>query len=707
MSLQLSGVYEEENFRFVTLAPVKADTLESGLVSTQKKALIWFTESGVRVCTICTAQLANNQAVAFIKQKLYIIEKSTEMVCENAVVFLRSHIWRAIESIVNTPSRSLAACTYVRINLCNLLPREELFKLPASHAECLVERLLVRSSDPPPPIKNIVWMRICPQRESINYEFYDPAARDLIDCGFIFGRIIGYAHNEAMLYQFSAPSFSGKKAMLMIWNFMAMARMENILFTDVSTMLACCKTGALTSLHLSEVIMKGKSWYETQGATSHISKTAFRVLFNKEFVQARYGKALRGDLRDKRLRPTLDYDKFSDQCLNLYLESQTSKDAYKKARHFLNSTRVEDLCNSTQSLASSYPELGQFSGFLKKAADVLGNPKTVGNLLSTVIGRGHTSVQDASQDELPEPQHDEEHEKIHELMHDVRDRVVSNKESVFFRYITNNLRKSMGRVSYSSCVFAFIILDNFLKKIKGLNDSALNSFLNSPTPESKSAATPSSSSSSKDSPKSARPEGAKLKVTQVIYNILQPEVAEVEGIKNVTKRVCDAFLRMIENRPSSPVSAKICTNSNRHNREKWMEYSEETGISDDLLATQIAIQYLASLALNELGLIYPDLISAWETRYPMLKNNTWRFTIADLIDAVQLDEVGADELFDDLFRGAIKHASHLSLTVFKNYEESLETDLKSTYELFMISKYLCKRTELFALYLTPEGPQCE
>ena len=699
MTLTLSKAYENEkqNSGLVEFNSAATSHFNNSPVTPNKSVVVLF-PGNARPCTVCIKMNPKHEKVVSLYQVVKQGENQNSTAIMRAVECLRKFIWHTLEPMMNIPS-SLRPCVYVRISLLNLLPRGDLFKLPSSQAECLAGRLLIKGTEPSPPAKDMVWMRICPQKETVNYEFYDPAASDLVHCGYIFGRIIGYNHKEGMLYQFSSPSFSGKKAMSMIWNFMAMSRMENILFTDVSTILACCETGALTSLHLAETIMKCRSWYATQGATSHISKTAFKALFNIEFIENRYERSLRGKLKDRRIVRTIDYDQFSDRCLTLYLESQTSKEAYRCSRHFLHQLKVEDLHSSTSALASSYPELGKFSEFLTSTSEALGRPKTVGSLLAIIMSKGHISTQDVPQEELQKIPRDASYKVMHELMHDVRDRIVSNKDSIFFQHITDVLRKSTGRVSYTSCAFAFLVLDNFLKKLKGLSDPVLNSFLNG----SKKDLNPSSDTAVEDAQKPVHPESSKTKIMKVIYNILQPEVEVVEGVKNVTKKVCGAFLRMIENRPGSPVSAKICSNSNRYNREKWMEYSEETGISDELSATQIAIQYIASLPLNDLSLIYPDLIKAWESRYPMIRNNTWRYTVADLIDALQVDEAGADELFDDLFRGAIKHLSQLSLPLFNNYKSATTKDPKSAYELFMISKYLCKRTELFALYLPSEG----
>src|SRR5438445_5919955 len=148
---------------------------------------------------------------------------------EDARNFREISLVRKLQSIINTSLRWLRPCVTVRINLCNLLDRAELLSLPAAHAEVLANRLLLKSHEPDPSTKEVAWLRICPQGNRLMYEFIDPAAHDLVNSYHVFGRIIGYTRHEGMLYQLSAPSFSGKKAMLLIWNFMAMARMNNVL----------------------------------------------------------------------------------------------------------------------------------------------------------------------------------------------------------------------------------------------------------------------------------------------------------------------------------------------------------------------------------------------------------------------------------------------------------------------------------------------
>jgi hypothetical protein len=558
----------------------------------------------------------------------------------------------------------------LKIDLHKLVERNLLAPYVKSNQGELLAKSLLYSAN---SSSSHVYVKVYPNTNGNMYELIDTQAEDLKKCHYVFGRIFGHSASQAVLYQFSAPSFSGKKAMTLIWNIMAITGIQNMLFTDVSTMLSCCEQGALTSLHLVEVITKGKSWYCTQGATPQIIPERFQKVFYVEFIENAYRKFLAGDLKDKRITHAKNYPKnfeiFSAEYLKYYLEGHTDEDAYLLAANFLHSIKSRELRAAFAELSPVYPQLTEAQNLLDASPNL--SASKISEELHELLQRG---LSDQGQ--------------IHQRMHDMRDCLVSNKNSVFFQYIIDKLQKINGVADSVGIALAFLILDNFYKKLKGLKDPSLKSYFEHPEPDRLA--------------EMIKESHAKLQVSQVLYNILTPDEHAQENVKCMTQKLCSAFLRMIENRPSSPVSAKICNNSHKASREKWVNYSEATGTVDDLVACQSAVSYLASLPLvgpNSIKAEYPQLIELWEKRYSFVKVDAWRLTIADLIDALRFDGQGVDALFDDLFRGAIKHISTLSIKMFTSYEKKVEKDPKHAYELFMIAKYLIRRKEYFALYL--------
>ncbi len=628
--------------------------------------------------------------------------------------------------------RWLRPVMYLRLNIDKLLDNAALARLSPLQTDQLAKSLIVRDSayTNGPDSKNIVHLRICPQKSGLVYEFIDRNAHDLVGCYYIFARIVGYKNREeAMLNQLSAPSFSGKKAMSLIWNFMAIAKIQNMLFSDVSTIVSCCDDGALTSLHLMEIFEKGKSWYTTQGASSHIKKQAFRALFETEFIDQKYAQALKGKLKDKRIHVTQDYEQFFSQYITMYLDAQTGEDAYSKACSFLHRLQIGQLENAYSNLMMSYPDVRPVYTTLLQSTVVtkLTTRATVGTLIEKIVKLGrYTEAERRGKSTTVE--------KVanHVMMHAVRDYVISNKSSVFFRYIIDKLKKNQERADQTLCAFVFLVLDNLFKKLKGLSEYLSSTNKNykpsprlvpwaeivnprrsgergseeglpplclSPHGHASAGSGPNHLAAQVDDKWQGLP---KVKLTQIVYSILNPQAdLPATGMKDVTRRVCQAFLTMIESRTTSPVSAKILLNSNYINRAKWMEYSEETGSQDDMTAPQAALHYFANLTIAELRDIYPELVHIWEERYEGLKGCPIGYKVTHLIADLEHDEKGVEALFDDLLRGAVKHLSKLSLALFDKHEKTGSKNPSTTYELFMISKYLCKRTELFAFYTAP------
>jgi hypothetical protein len=560
--------------------------------------------------------------------------------------------WKKFFPALCRPGRELKAHFSVRINLSTLFEKAQLDCMPKKLSENLHRELFLKAKDVDPQAGQLVWMKLLPERDGYHVEFTDPHTNDLAECSHTFCRIEVFPGKEAILEEFTSPSFSSTKAMSLVWNFMKMARIENMLFSDISTIPGCCEHGALTSLHLVQIFIYQQSWFAKHNAKSEGKLDKFQYLFEEDEVDE-LDNVLQGKSLDGRASPTLDYDLFRSKFLPRFLENWASNSSYEAASCFLHTLTVNDLINSISPLIRRYPGLNELKNLCSTMCTILSIPQsiTVGKFLKITIEKGM-------------------HNKatiMHEFMHECRDTIVSNKNSEFFQYMLDELDKTPREVSPRTLAFAFLIIDNFSDIIKRLLNPSLDP-------------------------------------TTIIHELFKMSEEEANDLVNTKaqdflhQRAQDNFLDMLEKSVGhSYVSAKIVANSTRHSREKWVEYSEETGFNEPYSAVYSAIRYLSSLTIKDLKQIYPEFIQPWLDRYSILAMpQQQNMTIANIVILVADPKVQR-KFLDELVRGAMKHLSTFTEKLLDNHLEDPKAE--DVYELFMLSKYICKKGDPFVLQL--------
>jgi hypothetical protein len=542
--------------------------------------------------------------------------------------------------ILSNITRTIQPVVDIRLDIRKILDKEYLFTLPPSFAAHQAENLLLTTKEKDPPKGSMVWLRMSPPGEERcpHYEIADPEANDLIKSNRVFCKIKQLPNRIAILEDLTAPSFTGKKAVSLIWNLMAIASIKNMIFVDGSTTLGCCEEGALTSLHLTEVFLKGKSWYMSQGASSKISKIAFKTLV-EEAIFGSYAKALtEGEIEDSRISPTIDYDRFSERMLAVWLpEFETSVEAYQKARRFLHHLPVTHLANCISQLVTRYPSLQSLQAILQQA-----------DKESTTMGTLFQIIRDKDS---------REHQAdTHKLLHAYRDCFVSNKDSVFFQYIVDIL--TQNQVSSRCCSLAFLVLNHICSSLQLLQVDT-------------------------------------KEIMQIIQQLLKsPEAAsqQAEKLGNLTKKCSAKFLEYLEDVSGrDPPLEKVFNHSTHISREKLVQYRMETGISNAFLAAQTAIQYLANIPFSSLEEICPELVQKiWAGRSSSCD------TLGALLKSLESDDAAREKIFLELLSGSIKYFSSLSIPLLNAYFTG-ECEEESIYELLMIAKHLCEKKNSFAL----------
>jgi hypothetical protein len=234
----------------------------------------------------------------------------------------------------------------LRIDTSRLLDREVIVADRQFNAERHLKRLLVRPDEH--PSGDVVWIRVYRPFGTCFLECVDPAAHDLERCGHTFVQLDKFQNSVGFLEELAAPSFSGRKAMTLIWNLMAIGRINEALLHDGSMLLpsssqkaACCDTGAPTYLRPLGAFTDGKSWYEKQGAIARVSQSALRSALEGFEDDLVFGEKT----EDPRLPLLKDFDRMVFERCALYAsEMQASRRAYLCACQFLNSlpTRAFD-----------------------------------------------------------------------------------------------------------------------------------------------------------------------------------------------------------------------------------------------------------------------------------------------------------------------------------------------------------------------------
>jgi hypothetical protein len=123
-------------------------------------------------------------------------------------------------------NREIRPCVDIRINLRQLIDQETLKQDPSLRGERVAKRLFLPSTEKVPDQCATVYLRILPQSDHINYELVDPLATDLQRCDYLFSQIEGLENRVGILQELAAPSFSGKQAIAVVRNVMALGDLD-------------------------------------------------------------------------------------------------------------------------------------------------------------------------------------------------------------------------------------------------------------------------------------------------------------------------------------------------------------------------------------------------------------------------------------------------------------------------------------------------
>lgn len=238
----------------------------------------------------------------------------------------------------------------------------------------------------------------------------------------------------------------------------------------------------------------------------------------------------------------------------------------------------------------------------------------------------------------------------HDKLHFIRDCIIANKDSESFQNIALKLKINASNFSTNLITLSFLVLDYFFRKCFefGVPTRRLIQVIH----------------------------------RQLIMNEEQEDLTNEFG--SITRQISDNILEQIEIAFDSPVNVKIKKHSNFVNRKKWIYYSEETGKSNDVLAPKAAMQYLASLPLNEFKNMCPDFFN--DRSFPTFYTNIcFGKFLSHLVDL---------EGFLNKFITKIgEHLLSFSIQVFEN------AHIYSQDELLIIAKYLCNRQNLVSIEL--------
>lgn len=537
-------------------------------------------------------------------------------------------------SYYNKTLKVLRSTTYIQFDISKLLSRAD-FQERNYSPTTLFNRLSVPAFATSP--LQSIWLRCISSGTRMIYEFQDLSASDLSRCNYTFCRIIRENGQDALLHQLAAPSFSGKLAVTLVSNFMRMANIRNILLLDVSTLLSCCKEESATSLHVTEVMKTGKSWYAEQGATSNVTR----------FDLAQHSSTLVDEKYEDRVAKkkaiggwTEDFDSLYSDCIASTFDEFTSKEAYEEAALFLYEITVNQLQQGILKDTFFYAEADYLQKILYR--------------LSAATGFNPTMRLGSHVEEVMK------HEEIHHFVHEVRDTVIGNSDSFLNSYLAESFEENEGIYSAKMCAYAFFVLDSVYKQSKFMP---------------------------------VRPVFSSLLHSSFNYR-------ESSILDNFTEEAHESFFAMVENnqRPSTPISAKLLHHSNKESRRSWFGKNEELKFVDSSLFDG-AIHYLGSLDFYKLQNSAPKGFQECLKRLSALSDIQGVETSKLRHHFLALPDGEETDIFMDQFmENAMKYLSSFAISFFKSYQQKRND--ADTYGLFMLSKHLCKHRELFS-FTTP------
>ncbi len=555
--------------------------------------------------------------------------------------------------------RAVKPCVDLRVDLSRLPDRETLLHESRLSPELRAGRMFLRSGEKDLPDGKMIWLRVLPAADQCTFELVDLLAVDLEKCQRVFALVHGFQDHVGFLSKLAAPSFPGKRAIDVLWNLMALGGMETMFFGDGSTLLAssshapaCCDSGALTSLRSIGAFADGKSWYEMQGATGEQPAIPFQSF---ALAVEPLADDLLEDSKDRRIltRRPEEFDRMVFERRSFLLrEFQPSLKAYRLACHFLHSLPLRTLDDGLARLSDRYPSLLRLRETLSEASSVTSCSGSVGGLVKSMMKRRDVPA-------------------YHQLHHEIRDRLVTNKESVFFPYIADVLDTQYSHDEVS-CMLAWCALRQFGIDLRNGGFSQKETC--DVVAELLDAA-------------AAQRNAIAQRVCKDVHCRLTSgadkrlgESEEIEA-EPIAKQVRKADLKHLEQSNGSP-SVKMCAHSNRLQRKRWHQYATDVGDVDAFFSAQQAIQYLVRLPLKTVQSIYPELGKRLESRF----HPTDEMTVSDLMKSVDSNARGW--ILDELLRGANNHISALFVRYLEGHQAA-KIESEKMYALFNIAKTVC------------------
>lgn len=332
----------------------------------------------------------------------------------------------------------------------------------------------------------------------------------------------------------------------------------------------------------------------------------------------------------------LDYSAYRAAAIRRRFDAFASDEAYSQACTFLQNVKTATLINGFETI-----------GF-RNHVDCLVSAKsrwhlpdtcTLGAVLHEATARGNSY---------------EESSFPHKIMHELRDLFISNKDSDFANRLCNYFQTNRKQPSLHGLALVFFVLTSY----------------------------------SKLSEENEIPQDI---ASESMGSLVHPENKK-DSIAMLTNNFKKTFLELIERERGTPIQTKICAHSTAASRRKWIEYLEPINHDDDTVLKE-ALIYLLNLDLGGIRQCYPE----WAVRFEGIfkKAGDPHATIISHFSYDIRDEKFITFCFD-LLASAMENFSVCSARLFQAYRGNFPTQEA---DLFMIAKYIIKRSELFQFQL--------
>ena len=557
--------------------------------------------------------------------------------------------------------KEVRPCLDLRLDTSRLLDRGAIAADTRFNAERHFRQLLVRSGEQ--VSGDEVWLRVSPYFRGSLIECFDQAAHDLEPCAHTFLQIARLQDKVGFLEELASPSFSGRKAMALVWNLMAIAGIDEAFFIDGSTMLpssgqrsACCEYGAPTALRSLGAFTDGKSWYEKQGAIAQVSQRAFRSLIT-EFED---DLVFEEKIVDPRMSKAKDFDKMVFERSALYVsEMQPSHRAYRSACQFLNSLPTGTFNASLSPLSEWYSSSGKLLEVMNRASSATSTTGSLGEFMSAVMAMKGCG-------------------EAHALHHEVRDRLVAGKGSIFSQYASDALIADTLPTEIS-CALAWAMIGSFL--------SLLGDFMKYPAEDAVRIFF--SLLNADDEKLEAMSKEMRERVRKEEF----PDEELPAKIEPMMVQIRQKVLREFEN-SAEIASVKVRANTNHVQIQRFLRYSKEMEIltEEPLTFVQQSLHFLTRMPLARLASAYPELIDRLTPQFQIGDETT----LEELLHAARGSE--REWIMFELLFGHYKHVSALFVRYLDhNPQDAIPTE--NVYPLFLLSKYICNQRHVFTLKL--------